>query len=75
MAAMEVPAAWTISPGADREKVEDVLSRLGERLGTGTPEIRGDYVMLPADYPSVARALDEVEPGWSDEGLLIPPEP
>ncbi len=74
-AMMDVPAAWTISRGADREKVEDVVSRLGERLGIGKPEIRGEYVMLPADYPSVARALEEVEPGWSDEGLLIPPEP
>lgn len=72
---MEVPAAWTISRGADRDRVEDVVKRLGERLDIGTPEIKGDYVMLPADYPSVARALDEVEPGWSDEKLLIPPEP
>jgi hypothetical protein len=75
MPCMEVPAAWTISPDADREKVQDVVSRLGERLDIGTPEIKGEYVMLPADYPSVARALDEVEPGWSEEGLLIPPEP
>lgn len=75
MGGMEVPAAWTMSRGADREKVEAVVSRLGERLEIGTPEIRGEYVLLPADYPSVARALDEVEPGWRDEGLLIPPEP
>jgi hypothetical protein len=27
--------------------------------------------MLPADYPRVARALDEVEPDW--EELLVPP--
>jgi len=72
---MDVPAAWTIARGADRKKVEDVVSRLGERLGIGTPEIRGDFVLLPAEYPSVALALDEVEPGWSEEGLLIPPEP
>lgn len=72
---MEVPAAWMISPGADREKLEDVMSRLAERLEIEPPEIKGDYVMLPADYPRVARALDEVEPGWSDEGLLSPPEP
>lgn len=71
----EVPAAWTISPGADREKVKDVVSRLGERLGIPTPEIRGEYVLLPPDYPAVARALTEVEPDWSEDGLLIPPEP
>lgn len=72
---MEVPAAWTIARGADRQKAEDVVSRVGERLGIGTPEIRGDYVLLPADYPNVARALDEVEPGWRKAGLLTPPEP
>ena len=72
---MEVPAAWTIAPGADRDKLEDLLDRLGERLETGKPEIKGEYVMLPPDYPKVARALDDLEPGWKDEGLLIPPEP
>ncbi|PZS07216.1 MAG: hypothetical protein DLM64_15245 [Solirubrobacterales bacterium] len=72
---MEVPAAWTIARGADREKVEEVVRRLGERLGIETPEIRGEYVLLPPEYPSVARTLDEVEPGWRDEGLLVPPEP
>ncbi len=75
MSAMEVPAAWEIARGADREKAEDVVRRLGERLGIAAPEIRGEYVLLPADYPSVARALDEVEPGWRDESLLIPPVP
>jgi hypothetical protein len=30
-------------------------------------------VMLPADYPRVAAALDEVHPDWRDESLLIPP--
>jgi len=75
MGGMDVPAAWTIARGADRTKVEDVVGRLGERLGIGTPEIRGDFVLLPAVYPTVARALDEVEPRWRDEGLLIPPEP
>lgn len=70
-----VPAAWTIFSGADRGKVEDVVSRLGERLGIATPEIRGDFVMMPPDYPRIARALDEVEPGWSEEDLLVPPEP
>lgn len=75
MSGMDVPAAWTIARGADRKKVEDVVSRLGERLGIGTPEIRGSFVLLPAEYPAVARALDEVEPGWSEQGLLIPPEP
>lgn len=75
MVGMDVQAAWTIARGADRERVEDVVRRLGERLGIETPEIRGDFVLLPAEYPTVARALDEVEPGWSEERLLIPPEP
>lgn len=75
MSHMDVPAAWTISRGADRKKVEDVVSRLGEYLGIGAPEIRGEYVLLPADYPKIARALDQVDPGWRNEGLLIPPEP
>lgn len=70
-----VPAVWTISPRADREKVEDVVGRLAERLGIPTPEIKGDYVLLPADYPRVARALHEVEPGLTEAELLIPPEP
>jgi len=68
-----VPAAWEIAPGADRERVEDVVSRLAEQLEIETPEVGSDTVLLPADYPRVARALDEVEPGWRDESLLIPP--
>lgn len=72
---MEVSAAWTVSRGADRQKVEDVVSRLAERLGIETPEVQGDFVLLPANYPEVARALDEVEPGWDEEDLLTPPEP
>ncbi len=72
---MEVPAVWTIHPEADREKVEDVVSRLAERLAIDQPEIKGDTVLLPAEYPNVARALDDVEPGWDDQELLIPPVP
>jgi len=30
-------------------------------------------VMLPADYPVVARALEEVDPGWEEKELFIPP--
>ena len=56
-------------PGADRQKVEDVV----ERLGIPTPELQADYVFLPANYVTVA--LDEVEPGWRDETLITPPEP
>jgi len=69
-----VPAAWTVARGADRERVEAVVGRLAERLEIDTPEVASDYVLLPAEYPRVARALDEVEPGWRDESLLIPPE-
>jgi hypothetical protein len=74
-ACMDVPAVWTINPEADREEVEDVLARLGERLGIPTPEIRGDSALLPPNYPQVAEALDEVEPSWRDEELFTPPEP
>lgn len=69
----EVPAVWTIPPGADRQEVEDVVERLAERLGIGPPEFRGDMVLLPPDYPRVARALNKVDPGWEDKELLIPP--
>jgi len=74
MTHMEVPAVWTIQRGADRQEVEDLLGRLGERLDIAMPEIKGDQVLLPADYPKVARALGEVEPGWEDKELLVPPE-
>ena len=69
----EVPAVWTIPPGADRQEVEDVVARLAERLGIRPPEFRGDMVLLPPDYPRVARALNQVEPGWEEKELLIPP--
>ncbi len=69
-----VPAAWQVAPGADREKLEDVVGRLAERLGIDAPQVGSDAILLPADYPRVARALDEVEPDWRDESLLIPPE-
>jgi hypothetical protein len=71
----DVPAVWRVAPGADEEKLDDLLGRLAERLEIGTAEVKGDYVLLPADYPRVAQALDEVEPDWRDESLLLPPEP
>lgn len=70
---MEIPAVWTVARGADEEKVADVVGRLAEHLDIKVPEIENGNVMLPADYPRVARALDEVEPDWRDETLLIPP--
>ncbi len=70
-----IPAAWRVPPGADEEKLKDVLGRLAQRLEIDTPQATGDYVLLPAEYPRVAAALDEVEPGWRDESLLLPPEP
>jgi hypothetical protein len=65
------PAIWTVAPGADEDAVSDVLERLAERLGMQTPQITNGSIMLPAEYPRVARALDEVEPDW--EELLVPP--
>jgi hypothetical protein len=70
-----VPAVWRVVPGAAEGKLADVLCRLAERLEIDVPEIGSDYVFLPAEYPRVAQALDDVEPGWRDESLLLPPEP
>ncbi len=75
MAYMEVPAVWTIEPGADRQEVEDLVGRLAERLGIPTPDLQDDHVLLPANYVTVAEALDDVEPGWRDKELITPPEP
>ncbi len=52
-----------------------MLRRLVERLEIPEPEIKGDQVLLPAEYPVVARALEEVDPGWEDKEQLIPPVP
>lgn len=71
----EVPAVWSVSPGADDDKVDDMLSRLAERLEIDKPEVKNGQVMLPANYPKVARELDDLEPSWKEDGLLIPPEP
>jgi hypothetical protein len=65
------PAIWTVAPGADEDEVGDLLARLAERLSMKTPQITNGSIMLPAEYPRVARALDEVEPEW--EELLVPP--
>ena len=65
------PAIWTVAPGADEDEVSDLLARLAERLGVKTPQITNGSIMLPADYPRVARSLDEVEPDW--EELIVPP--
>lgn len=65
------PAVWTVAPGADEDDVSAVLERLAKELGIDTPQITNGNVMLPADYPRVARALGKVEPDWED--LLVPP--
>jgi hypothetical protein len=65
------PAIWSVAPGADEDEVSDLLARLAERLDIRQPQITNGSVMLPAQYPRVARALDEVEPDW--EELLVPP--
>jgi hypothetical protein len=68
------PAAWTIEPDADRQEIEDLVSRLAERMDIATPEIKGDVVLLPANYIAVSRALSEVDPAWEEKGLT-PPTP
>ncbi|MGI8622879.1 MAG: hypothetical protein ACR2NB_05180 [Solirubrobacteraceae bacterium] len=70
---MDIPAVWTVAHGADQGEVEDVIRRLAEHLGIKAPKIENGNVLLPADYPRVARALDRVAPDWRDETLLIPP--
>ena len=69
-----VPAVWTIERDADRQEIEDLVSRLAERLGIETPEIKDDVVLLPANYITVSRALSEVDPAWEEKGLT-PPTP
>jgi hypothetical protein len=65
------PAIWSVAPGADEDEVSDLLVQLAERLGIQPPQVTNGSIMLPAQYPRVARALDEVEPDW--EELLVPP--
>lgn len=75
-AAMEAPpAVWNVVPGADEDELARLLDRLAEHLGIERPQVTNGIVMLPADYPKVARALDRVHPDWRDETLLTPPEP
>jgi hypothetical protein len=75
MLVMEAPpAVWTVAPGAD-EEAKDLLDRLAAHLGIQPPQITNGMVMLPANYPRVADALDEVQPDWRDEDVLIPPVP
>jgi hypothetical protein len=76
MPVMEAPpAVWTVAPGADEDEAKDLLDRLATHLGIQPPQITNGMVMLPADYPRVANALDEVQPDWRDEDVLIPPVP
>ena len=67
------PAVWTVAPGADEDEVAKVLERLADELGIDTPQITNGMILLPPEYPTVARALDRVHPDWTDESLLIPP--
>ena len=67
------PAVWTVAPGADEDEVAEVLERLADELGIDTPEVKNGMILLPPEYPTVARALDKVHPDWTDESLLIPP--
>ncbi len=68
------PAVWTVAPGSEDEAAE-VLERLADYLEIETPQITNGQVLLPADYPRVARALNEVQPDWEEQEVLIPPEP
>ncbi len=72
---MDAPAAWPIEPGADRQEVDDLVNRLAEHMGIPSPEIMGDFVLLPANYITVSRALNEVDPAWEEKALITPPTP
>jgi len=72
---MEALAAWPIEPGADPQEVEDLVSRLAEHMGIPHPETRDGYVLLPANYITVSRALNEVDPAWQKKALITPPTP
>ncbi len=67
------PAVWTVARGANEDEAKDLVDRLADHLGIEPPEITNGMVMLPADYPRVAKALDEVQPDWRDEDVLVPP--
>ena len=67
------PAVWTIAPGADEDEAKALVNRLADHLGIQPPQITNGMVMLPANYPRVAKALDEVHPDWRDESVLVPP--
>lgn len=69
----DVPAVWEIQRGADRQEVEELVSRLAEHMDIPAPEIRDDLVLLPANYIAVSRALSEVDPAWEEK--LTPPTP
>ena len=73
MLPMEPPGAWEVKRGADRQEVEELVSRLAEHMGIDTPEIREDVVLLPANYIEVSRALSEVDPAWEEK--ITPPTP
>ena len=73
-AVMEAPpAVWTVARGADEDEAKDLVDRLADHLGIRPPQITNGMVLLPANYPRVADALDEVQPDWRDERVLVPP--
>jgi hypothetical protein len=75
-AVMEAPpAVWTVAPRADEDEAKDLVDRLADHLGIQPPQITNGMVLLPANYPRVANALDDVQPDWRDESLLVPPVP
>jgi hypothetical protein len=75
LGAMEAPAMWTIYPEADREEVEDLVTRLAAELGIDKPPLQETTVALPPDGAGVAAALDRIEPRWRERALLLPPGP
>jgi hypothetical protein len=67
------PAVWTVARGADEDEIAEVMQRLADELGIEPPEIKNGMILLPPEYPTVARALDKVYPEWRDEELFVPP--
>lgn len=52
---MEAPAMWTIYPKADRDEVEDLVTRLAAELGIDKPPLQDTTVALRPMVPASAR--------------------
>jgi hypothetical protein len=69
---MEASAIWRVRPGADLERVNELVGRLAQELGWEAPTpITGDVFKLPPERQRIIATLDNIEPAWRT--LLIQP--